>query len=89
MYFALGAMRGNTFVSDAAAITVGVEPPEAAVVVLDAVVVAAGAAVLLELLLELLLPQPAAHSEIPMAATAASLSERVPNNENSPSEENG
>ncbi len=67
MYFAFGSIIGNTFVKDAAANTVGVEPPDAAV---DADVVAE--VVVLELLLELLLlPQPTARAKTPIAASTA------------------
>jgi hypothetical protein len=64
VYFALGSIIGNTFVNDAAANTVGVEPPDADVVVAAADV----EVVLLELLL---LPQPTANAETPIAPTAA------------------
>jgi hypothetical protein len=60
VYFALGSICGNTFVSDAAANTVGTDPPlsdDVLVAGLELDVVAAGADVELEL--ELLLPQAA------------------------------
>jgi hypothetical protein len=65
VYFALGSIIGNTFVSDAAANTVGVEPPDAAVVEGEVVV---GAEVVA---LVLLLPQPAAKAEIPITTSSA------------------
>jgi hypothetical protein len=67
VYFALGSIIGNTFVSDAAANTVGVEPPDAAVV--EGEVVVGAEVVALEVLL--LLPQPAAKAEIPIATSSA------------------
>jgi hypothetical protein len=62
VYFAFESIIGNTFVSDAAAKTVGREPPEA----LDedeCVVV-----------LELLLPHPAASAHVAIAAAAMVMS---------------
>lgn len=74
VYFALGSIIGNTFVSDAAANTVGREP-EAAVVVLagaEAAVDVEAAALLGLVELELLPdPQPTANAEIPIAAATA------------------
>jgi hypothetical protein len=70
VYFALGSIIGNTFVSDAAAKTVGVEPPEAAAV-LDDADVAGAALVELELLELPLLPQPTANAETPIVASTA------------------
>lgn len=68
MYFAFGSIIGNTFVNDAAANTVGVELPDAAVELAAAEV----EVVVLELLLELLLlPQPTAKAETPIAAISA------------------
>jgi hypothetical protein len=67
VYFALGSIIGNTFVSEAAANTVGVEPPDAAVV--EGEVVVGAEVVALEVLL--LLPQPAAKAEIPIVRSSA------------------
>ena len=74
MYFALGSICGNTFVSDAAASTVGTDPPLSDDVLVAGVeldVVAAGEDVELEL--ELLLPQPAARAD---TATAISTDQK-------------
>jgi hypothetical protein len=73
VYFALGSICGNTFVSDAAASTVGTDPPlldDVLVARLELDVVAAGADVELEL--ELLLPQAASAD----TATATSAGEK-------------
>jgi hypothetical protein len=90
VYFALGSICGNTFVSDAAANTVGTDPPlsdDVLVAGLELDVVAAGADVELEL--ELLLPQAARidtaiaistdqnrRDQIDLITTMASLSAR-------------
>jgi hypothetical protein len=90
VYFALGSICGNTFVSDAAASTVGTDPPlldDVLVAGPELDVVAAGADVELEL--ELLLPQAASadtatatstgqkrRAQIDLIATMASLSTR-------------
>jgi hypothetical protein len=65
VYLPFGSIVGNTFVNDAAASTVGADPPPLAVVVAGAEldVVAAGEDVELEVELELLLPQPAANAD--------------------------
>ena len=69
--FAFGSIIGNTFVSDAAASTVGTEPPPLDVVVavpkLD--VVAAGE----DDELELLLPQPTASADTAIAMTTTEI----------------
>jgi hypothetical protein len=64
VYVAFGSIIGNTFVNEAAANTVGVDPPDADVVVAAADV----EVVVLELLL---LPQPTANAETPTAPRAA------------------
>lgn len=70
VYFAPGSISGNTFVSDAAASTVGTEPPALEVALADAEAVvdddvaADCEAVVLELLL---LPHAAASAETPIA----------------------
>jgi hypothetical protein len=68
--FAFGSIIGNTFVNDAAASTVGTEPPPLGVVVAatELVRVAAGGDVELGLLL---LPQPAANADTPIVMTRA------------------
>ena len=72
VYFAFGSISGNTFVSDAAASTVGTEPPPLAVAVAVAEldVVAADDDVELELLL---LPQPAASADTAIVITTAEI----------------
>jgi len=68
--FALESIIGKTFVRDAAASTIGVEPPAELAVLEDAAVLD-GAAALAEEdeLLELLLPQPAANAAIAIVIT--------------------
>jgi hypothetical protein len=90
VYFAVGSICGNTFISDAAANTVGTDPPlsdDVPVAGVELDVVAAGADVELEL--ELLLPQAARidsaiainteenrRDQIDLITTMASLSAR-------------
>jgi hypothetical protein len=66
-------MIGKTFVSDAAASTVGPEPVEAAGVedVVAGVLAAGVDAVVAEAVVLLLLPQPAARTETPSVAASA------------------
>jgi hypothetical protein len=67
VYFALASIIGNTFVSEAAARTVGA-PAEAAVLVEGELVAAAAALdVVVELVFDELLPQPAINSANPAA----------------------
>ena len=66
MYFAFGSMTGNTFVSDAAANTVGWESPDASDELVDCEderVVALG----------LLLPQPTTNEQIAIAAATTAV----------------
>lgn len=72
MYFAVASICGNTFVSDAAASTVGTDPPlsdDVPVAGVELDVVAAGEDVEVEL--ELLLPQAAVRADTATALTAS------------------
>lgn len=75
MYFALGSICGNTFVSDAAANTVGTDPPLSDDVLVAGVELDVAAGEDVEVELELLLPQPAARAH---TATAISTDQNRP-----------
>jgi hypothetical protein len=68
VYFAVGSICGNTFISDAAANTVGTDPPLSDDVLVAGVELDVAACEDVEVELELLLPQPAA-----MAHTATAI----------------
>jgi hypothetical protein len=70
VYFGFGSISGNTFVSDAAASTVGVDIPLPVVVLAPAPDDVVGAA---ELELEPLLPQPAASADTAIVMAAAEI----------------